>query len=58
MAQEFQPHLEAAARHGRGTRRASPSELARYIVTVIEGAIMQTRTLGDAKVLPLQLRLM
>src|ERR1700681_2057783 len=41
MAQEFQPHLEAAARHGSGTRRTNPSELARYIVTVIEGAIMQ-----------------
>ena len=54
MAQEFQPHLEAAARHGRGTRRTNPSELARYIVTVIEGAIMQSRTLGAAKLLPLQ----
>jgi hypothetical protein len=31
------------------------SELARYIVTVIEGAIMQTRTLGDADLLPRQL---
>jgi hypothetical protein len=51
MAQEFQPHLEAAAQLGRGTRRTNPSELARYIVTVIEGAIMQSRTLGDAKLL-------
>jgi TetR/AcrR family transcriptional repressor of nem operon len=55
MAQEFQPHLEAAARHAPGTRRTNPSELARYIVTVIEGAIMQSRTLGDAKLLPRQL---
>jgi TetR/AcrR family transcriptional regulator, transcriptional repressor for nem operon len=54
MAQEFQPHLEEAARHGRGTRRTNPSALARYIVTVIEGAIMQARTFGDAKLLPLQ----
>jgi hypothetical protein len=55
MAQEFRPHLEAAARQGRVTRRANTSELARYVVTVIEGAIMQARTLGDAKLLPRQL---
>ena len=54
MAQEFQPHLEAAARQGRVTRRTNPGELARYIVTVIEGAIMQARTLGATKLLPLQ----
>ena len=55
MAKEFLPHLEAAARQRRVTRRTNMSELARYIVTVIEGAIMQTRTLGDAKLLPRQL---
>ena len=55
MAQEFLPHLEAAARQRRVTRRANASELARYIVTVIEGAIMQGRTLGDANLLPRQL---
>jgi len=54
MAQEFLPHLEAAARQGRVTRRTNPAELAQYIVTVIEGAIMQARTLGDAKLLPRQ----
>lgn len=54
MTQEFQPHLEAAARQLRATRRPDPSELARYIVTVIEGAIMQARTLGDAKLLARQ----
>jgi TetR/AcrR family transcriptional regulator, transcriptional repressor for nem operon len=54
MAQEFLPHLEAAARQGRGTQRTNASELARYIVTVIEGAIMQARTLGDAKLLSRQ----
>jgi TetR/AcrR family transcriptional repressor of nem operon len=54
MAQEFQPHLEAATRLLRPRRRPNTSELARYIVTVIEGAIMQGRTLGNAKVLPLQ----
>jgi TetR/AcrR family transcriptional repressor of nem operon len=55
MAQEFQPHLEAAARLLRPARRPDSNELARYIVTVIEGAIMQGRTLGDAKLLPRQL---
>ena len=55
MAQEFFPHLEAAARQRRMTRRTNPSELARYIVTVVEGAIMQARTLGDATLLPRQL---
>ena len=55
MAQEFLPHLEAATRPGSVTRRTNPSELARYIVTVIEGAIMQARTLGDSELLPRQL---
>ena len=55
MAQEFLPHLEAAAQQGGVTRRTNTSELARYIVTVIEGAIMQARTLGDAELLPRQL---
>jgi TetR/AcrR family transcriptional repressor of nem operon len=54
MAQEFQPHLDAAARQGRVTRRTNTGELARYIVTVIEGAIMQARTLDDCKLLPRQ----
>lgn len=54
MAQEFIPHLQAAARQGRVTRRTNTSELARYVVTVIEGAIMQARTLGDAKLLSRQ----
>src|SRR5580692_10938858 len=51
MAQEYLPHLQAAARQGRVTRRTNTGELAQYIVTVIEGAIMQARTLGDAKLL-------
>lgn len=55
MAQEFLPQLEAAARQNRMIRRVNISELARYIVTVIEGAIMQARTLGDATLLPSQL---
>jgi TetR/AcrR family transcriptional regulator, transcriptional repressor for nem operon len=55
MAQEFLPHLEAAARQGRLALRTNTSDLARYIVTVIEGAIMQARTLGDPELLPRQL---
>lgn len=55
MAQEFLPYLEAAAGQGRVTPRTNTSDLARFIVTVIEGAIMQARTLGDVKLLPRQL---
>ncbi len=54
MAQEFQPHLEAAARQLHPTRRPDPSELARYIVTVIEGAIMQARAHREVKLLARQ----
>jgi TetR/AcrR family transcriptional repressor of nem operon len=55
MAQEFLPHLEAAAQQSHATRRTNTGALARYIVTVIEGAIMQARTLGDPTLLPRQL---
>jgi TetR/AcrR family transcriptional repressor of nem operon len=54
MAQEFRPHLEAAARPLRRGSRPDAGELARYVVTVIEGAIMQARTLCDANLLPRQ----
>ena len=55
MAQDFIPSLKAAAQKGGVTRRTNTSELAQYIVTVIEGAIMQSRTFGDATLLPRQL---
>jgi TetR/AcrR family transcriptional repressor of nem operon len=55
MAQEFLPSLKAAAQHGGIARRTNPRELAQYIVTVIEGAIMQGRTFCDATLLPRQL---
>ncbi len=55
MAQEFLPPLEAAARQCPATRQPNTSELARFIVTVIEGAIMQGRTLSDPTLLPRQL---
>jgi len=54
MAREFRPHLDAAARCRPPARRSETGDLARYIVTVIEGAIMQSRTFGDAKLLPRQ----
>ncbi len=54
MAQEFVPHLEAAAQRLPEPRRPEPRELAPYIVTVIEGAIMQARTFGDASLLARQ----
>ena len=54
MAHEFRPHLDAAARSLAPARRADTGDLARYIVTVIEGAIMQARTFGDRKLLPRQ----
>jgi TetR/AcrR family transcriptional repressor of nem operon len=55
MAREFLPGLKAAAQHGGVARRTNAAELAQYIVTVIEGAIMQGRTLCDATLLPRQL---
>jgi TetR/AcrR family transcriptional repressor of nem operon len=58
MAREFVPHLEAMARRLPPRRRPEPEELARYIVTVIEGAIMQARTLGDATLLGRQFALL
>ncbi len=54
MAQEFLPSLKTAAHQGGVTRRTNTGELARYIVTVIEGAIMQSRTLGDSTLLTRQ----
>jgi TetR/AcrR family transcriptional repressor of nem operon len=54
MSQEFVPHLEQAARRLPPKRRPDCGDLARYIVTVIEGAIMQARTLGDASLIARQ----
>jgi hypothetical protein len=44
MAQEFKPHLDEAAREHCPHRRIDTTELARYIVAVVEGSIMLTRT--------------
>lgn len=58
MAEEFRPRLEAAARKLPPRKRPDGREVARYIVTVIEGAIMQGRTHGDAGLPARQLALL
>jgi TetR/AcrR family transcriptional repressor of nem operon len=47
MALEFKPHLDAAAKRHCPKRRVDTGELARYVVAVIEGAIMLGRTHQD-----------
>jgi TetR/AcrR family transcriptional repressor of nem operon len=54
MAQEFEPHLAAAIEEHRLTQRMDAAELARYIVTVIEGAILLARTRGDRQLITRQ----
>jgi TetR/AcrR family transcriptional repressor of nem operon len=51
MAREFLPHLEAAAKPGRPRGSPDAWTLARYIVTVVEGAIMLARTCRDRTLL-------
>ena len=56
MASEFQVHLdEAAANYGLSGDQDT-GEMARYIVSVIEGAIMLTRTHRDVNVIQRQVR--
>ena len=47
MALEFQPHLEAAAGEHCPGRPVDTRALARYLVAVVEGSIMLTRTQQD-----------
>jgi TetR/AcrR family transcriptional regulator, transcriptional repressor for nem operon len=47
MALEFQPHLDAAAAKHRPGRPVDTRALARYLVAVVEGSIMLTRTQQD-----------
>ncbi len=49
MAQEFLPHLDAAAKAKGRAPAEGATELAQYIVSVIEGAIMLARTHRDSK---------
>jgi TetR/AcrR family transcriptional repressor of nem operon len=54
MAQEFKPRLDAAARKYRPGRRLNTWETARYIVAIVEGSIMLTRTHQDRKMMARQ----
>jgi TetR/AcrR family transcriptional repressor of nem operon len=51
MALEFKPHLDAAVRQSGRGRRVDTRALARYIVAIIEGSIMLTRTQQDGRML-------
>jgi TetR/AcrR family transcriptional repressor of nem operon len=54
MAREFQPHLDAAASDKGHVRTAEVTEVARYIVSVIEGAIMLARARRDRRLIARQ----
>ncbi len=54
MAQEFKPRLDAAARKYCPGRRLNTWETARYIVAIVEGSIMLTRTHQDRKMMARQ----
>lgn len=54
MASEFEPHLATAIQERRLTKRMDAIELARYIVTVIEGAILLARTQRDGHLISRQ----
>ncbi len=58
MALEFEPHLEAAVQAHTGAQEVDTRQLARYIVTVIEGAIMLSRTHGDSDLVHGQFRML
>jgi TetR/AcrR family transcriptional repressor of nem operon len=53
MALEFKPHLDAAALQS-GAKQLDPWELARYIVAIVEGSIMLTRTHRDKQMMTRQ----
>ena len=58
MAFEFKPHLDEAMKGRRPMRRVDTRQLARYIVTVIEGAIMLSRTHGESDLVHRQVRML
>jgi TetR/AcrR family transcriptional repressor of nem operon len=51
MALEFKPHLDAAVLRLGQARRVDTWELARYIVAIIEGSIMLSRTQQDKQMM-------
>ena len=54
MALEFKPHLDAAVQNSALRRRVDTWGLARYIVAIIEGSIMLTRTQQDKQMMSCQ----
>jgi TetR/AcrR family transcriptional repressor of nem operon len=54
MAREFKPYLEAASQKHCPRRQIDTWDLARYIVAIIEGSIMLTRTHRDARMMERQ----
>ena len=56
MASEFEVHLDEAAASGGVSGDQDTGEMARYIVSVIEGAIMLSRTHRDLNVIERQVR--
>jgi len=58
MALEFQPHLDAAVKAHQPAHEVDTRQLARYIVTVIEGAIMLSRTHGESDLVHGQFRML
>lgn len=56
MAEEFRTHLDAAASDRGMTGDQDAWEMARYIVSVIEGAIMLTRTHRDGDLIQRQIQ--
>jgi TetR/AcrR family transcriptional repressor of nem operon len=58
MAGEFKPHLDAAARHGGKIDKIDTWEMARYIVAIVEGSIMLTRTHRDRQMMERQFELL
>ena len=56
MAAEFQVHLDEAAANRNLSHDVDTREMARYVVSVIEGAIMLSRTHRDLSVVERQVR--
>jgi TetR/AcrR family transcriptional repressor of nem operon len=54
MAHEFEPHLAAVILKRGLSPRVDAMELARYVVTVIEGAILLARTRRDRQLITCQ----
>jgi hypothetical protein len=58
MAEDFQPNLVAATQAKHPGRHVDTWELARYIVAIVEGSIMLTRTHRDRRLMERQFDLL